>query len=746
MATLAFQYGTITKDQLKQVKAAYVLKHNDDPNLKYEDLLLHQKFATHYQIGLLKLIREYMIIKKRGEIFGEIAVDMGFISSDDLKKGLEHQRADFETAKTKKLIGEILVESGALTLKQKDAILKEQRLLEKYASNILSQHPGETKESDDLSDYEKQFLKIKVTDQEFAASALEKGFVTQEEIDEAKTIQENAFQKDHQVTKLDDVMVDNDILIEEQKEIILEEQQKLYPEEELVYSPKIDVIISDDQMEALVKIEKEDMASVLLQDIKDALKNHKVTHGIYNDALLQGNLDMGNLEFVAAKQDFSAELIKSRKATYHFNTKKIDAESIKKGSTLAEQRMVSDNYIKQDLFGDDIEQSKGSDFTFRCAHGVRISKDKSKAFASITGHPSLSIERKLYVHPVLNLMEDADLKYGPLEKYANINIKGGITDAYPIEAGNIRASEIRGATIEAIGDIHVDIGITDAVISCQGSIHARYIHGSKIEAFGNVVVDNEIIDSKISCSGRLASENAAVISSQIFAKKGITLARVGSEKTSACIICAGTENHILEQADKINARIKEISSPLDKMKKLLEDKIHLSKKTFQNMIELKIFHDRAKTTNEKLSKEFQKKKKELSGKKIKNIAKLLNDFEKRMAASVLSLKKLNKIKNDFKIEKENLNKKIKIVSLDTQKKIDAVQLDLFAFFEWARKQENISSIKILKRAVQGTIFKGVFSSTTLKKNLTNFLIFEKQISSDSKINKNGYQMKFKKLV
>lgn len=92
IAQLALQYGTITKDQYTHLTrlSALVAKEKKSPN--YGELLLGQKMATSYQIGLLKLIQEYHIIRRKGEAFGKIAVQKGFAAPDDIRHALEIQK------------------------------------------------------------------------------------------------------------------------------------------------------------------------------------------------------------------------------------------------------------------------------------------------------------------------------------------------------------------------------------------------------------------------------------------------------------------------------------------------------------------------------------------------------------------------------------------------------------------------------------------------------------------------------
>lgn len=59
--------------------------------------------------------------------FGEIAIDMGFLTTEQLQEALSEQFSNDPTARLRprKLIGEILFEQGWMTLNQIDLVLKE---------------------------------------------------------------------------------------------------------------------------------------------------------------------------------------------------------------------------------------------------------------------------------------------------------------------------------------------------------------------------------------------------------------------------------------------------------------------------------------------------------------------------------------------------------------------------------------------------------------------------------------------
>lgn len=747
IADFALRYGTINAEQFKQLGHIYKQKIKLGESADYGDLLLTQRFATNYQVGLLKLIQDYSILKKQGEAFGKIAVEKGFATPEDVQKALEHQKKEFKRAKIKKLIGDILVESRVITVKQKNMILKEQTFLENQANKIFSDEnalyppaeelPPETEPVVPLSPYDKQFLKIKVLDQEFAASLVEKKIASKKDVVVAQKIQEDEFEKDNNIRILGDIMVELNLISEDQKDLVLKEQQRLDSSQNREVESGLRMSISRDQMEAKINIKK-NASIVTLSDIKALITDHKIKYGVYPDPVLQCHLDERRSSFIVARQNYSFERIKDLKTDYQFNTGMIDTEPKDKGATLAQQKITTTTRVKKNLFGENIEHTSGYATPFRCGTGTRLSKDKTKVFAGKTGFPSLSLDKRLYIHPSISVLEDADLKYGALEPYANLSILGVLTGAYPVTAGNIEAREIRGAAVKAVGTVTSQIGITEAVLNVQGDLHARYIHASTVYACGNIYIENEIIDSQVFCSGAVISPKCRIIATDIYAKQGVELAGAGNERTRPCLIGAGTEHHLLQLTDYINTEIDTIRSQLNDLSEEKEEQEKYSNKIFQKMIELKIFHDRAKKKKEMLSIKFKKKKGKYKKEKLKNIATLVSNFQNRMASSVKSLRELNQTKKNYDKKKKLLANKIKKLEPKIENEIYDLKIDLVNYFEWARKNKNVPQIKISGEISSGTIFKGIYSSLELTSSEKNIFVFEKQIS------KNNFEMAVQK--
>ena len=747
LAKLALQYGTITDDQYKHVTSLYKLRQKEKKKTDYAGLLLGQKLATRYQLGLLQLIREYHIIRRRGEEFGRIAVKKGFAAPEDIRRAMEIQKKEFKESRLKKLIGDILVETRVITAKQKNLILKEQTLFDKKSREILSEKPesgekespGEMLPDPDLSDYEKDFLMIKALDQEFSASVLEKGLASEGEIAEARQIQEEEFEQNQSIKILGDIMVSLEFITRDQKAIILAEQGRAEESREKSGDKITGIEVSRDEMTAWIHLDPKQISQISLDDIKSRLKSEGITHGIYPDAILQCHLDVELTQFPVARNDNSQAMRKARHLTSTLDTGLTDRGEKRKGDQLIQQDAKWSIPSQTNIYGKKIKTSPVHDFTLRCGSGTRLSKDKVGIVAAKTGVPAVSVERFVYIHPIIHVLEDADQRYGQPEAFANLTVSGTITGAYPITAGHIKAREIRGGNIEAVGEVRTDVGITDAVIRCQGDIHARYIHNCTIETFGNIYIKNEIFDSEIKCSGQLNSPTCRVITSTIHAKQGVVLAGTGSAKTAPCTVVAGTDHHILSLENQIREKIREITEGLRELKEKSREARDQSQKIFQKMVERKIFHDRAKEKKEKLGKEFNKKKEAYAKNKLKNILKLISNFEKRMEDSVASLKGLNKLKKGHDNEKAKLDDKIKSLSPKIEREILSLEQTLLAYLEWARFQEGKPKIEVHGKAFTGSRFGGIYSETQIESDLENFSAVE--TGTDS----NGHKIEFLQL-
>ncbi|MEA2059076.1 MAG: FapA family protein [Thermodesulfobacteriota bacterium] len=473
----------------------------------------------------------------------------------------------------------------------------------------------------------------------------------------------------------------------------------------------------------------------LLSELKLILRQKGVVHGIYRDSVLKTRITGQANFFAVARATVFLDI--SACTENRFLDKGDDQGRIKQGDPLAhielkESRGKEDLIKLKDVYGrmitPDLPDTKILPF-FRCGTGARIARNSLKVFAGRRGIPYISKEGRFYVFSIVNVLGDADLKFGRIDPFSNMVISGILSGVYPVTAGSIKAKEIRGAEIESVNDIRVDIGITDSRIRTQGSVFAKYLHNVTIEAFGDVVVDHEILDSRIIISGKCTSLKSKIMASEISAASGITACGVGSDRAQPSVLRTGRMDHFLLEDQRITDAALLIEQKLKNLEKNKKDQTNRIEKIFKEMQNLKCLHDRLTDKKEKiqltLEQENLASQKELHHRIIDRLA----DIERKIETIIVSLKDLNRKKQARTRKLEKIRKTIKTVKPGIEKHLMELEMDRTALHHSAENTGNLPEIIIKGQVADGTIVKGIFSSITSKKGYENVKIFESKVRS-----------------
>jgi len=587
-----------------------------------------------------------------------------------------------------------------------------------------------------------EYYIVRKSGKEFGKIAIEKGLATMADINQALELQKKEFKKSRHNKRIGDILVETRIITSKQKDLILNEQnlfnkldhnykesrisknEEKGREREDEQQSEITVLVSSDHMTAWIERSNPDQIAITLNQVKDAIMKYGIVNGIYPDSFIQCFLDVRVKKFPVAWVDCSYFLRRQSNFSLYIRNDTGKPIEKKKGDVLTEQTDAAIQIQVENLYGENINAVTGNDFFVRCGVNTRWSRDRLKILATKSGIPALSADRKVFIHPVVHLLEDADYRYGPIEPYANLSVSGAITGAFPITAGTVRADEIRGANIDAIGDIHARVGITDAVIRAQGDVHARYVHNSRIETFGNVYIQNEIIDSQIRCGRKFESPTCRVISSKIYAKGGVVLSGVGSERSAPSTIVAGSEHHAIGLVQPILDIMNSILAKLEELKDEEGYQQSQAGKNFKKMIELKTFHDKAMKKKDVLLSELNEKKETLNEKTLVNIQKLISIYDQRMNSSLATLKTMNASKKEHDECIAELKKKISIFAAQAEKDILSHEKTLFAYLEKSKEIIGTPIIEIGGKAYAGTNLGGVYQVFTLTNEKTDFKVEE----------------------
>lgn len=103
----------------------------------------------------------------------------------------------------------------------------------------------------------------------------------------------------------------------------------------------------------------------------------------------------------------------------------------------------------------------------------------------------------------------------------------------------------------------------------------------------------------------------------------------------------------------------------------------------------------------------------------------MDNCENRIKKAVKTLKELNHLKKKQDKSFGILTEKIAKLRPKIENQVIGLEQTLYAYLEWARFQPGDSRIDIRGKAYHGTIFKGVWSETTLDSDQEQFIIRER---------------------
>lgn len=719
VADLAFRYGTINKTDLDRANQIYA---ENRARISHSRIMVNRKIASEYQVGLLKLIQDYYIIRKKGEQFGKIAVEKGFARQSDIDRALDFQKKEFKRAKLKKRIGDVLVENGTITSDQRDHIVAEQEALETRAENLVENGADQPENANGKEADKNEYELILKQDAEFIQRVKKKGLASSSQISAAEKKQKREFEKKKPVSRIGDILVKWKILTENQKNRILEKVESETDEKEDFQKQQVDIDVCETGMTARARIDQKTDNPPEVDQVKNLLPEKGIVYGVLSDELIRCFLDIGLPSFPVAEGDFPVEET-GRVILYHFQTEKGGGAvaRVKKGEALAELKLAEQNILGNDVLGNIVDNVS----TFRAQHllrpaaGAVFSENREKVFAGKSGMPALTVEKKIFVHPEVNILEDADLRTGPIEEWAEINVKGILSDAFPVKAGNVKAGEIRGTELTATGNVTTQIGVTGAHIKAQGDVNVGYLRNCTIETFGNVEVQNEIVDSTIRIGGKLKAAKARILSTIISAKSGIEAGAVGSDVTESCELFAGREDLVVQRSRVIDEKKDQARQKLDALKEEWREKQQKEAQLFEKMKELKKFHDR--TENKK--KQIQEKNSSLSAGKSGN-EEILKDLESKLASIIGSLKSMNREKKGIILEKNRIRNRIEKSEPSVEKRVADLERDRLTLFKWARKEPGNPEIAIRVSVKQDTVLGGIYSKAVTEKDYGPLVITE----------------------
>jgi uncharacterized protein len=669
--------------------------------------------------------KKFFHIRNLDKEFGTIIIEDNLATRSEVDRVLEKQLEQFQTTGIRVLIGNLLVDEGALTPEQRDSVLVKQK-------------------------------RLVLNTEKFGEIAVLKGYLTKEDVDKALLEQNEQKEKGEDADRIGEILVRMSMLTSNQRDAVLKFQADSLTQSEDDDEPDMTIIetrfrdidfqisVSQDRMRAFLCRKSVVLASLGVSDIKEFLMDHKIAYGMMDDSMLETFLRYDGYlgkKFKVA-QGKPAKSGRPGQIKYYFDTKYLKAGAlhedgqidykdrgeiphVPKGVLLAEKIPMIEGEKGIDVYGFPINMEAVRDINLKAGPGVELLEDGHKAFSKIDGQPEASSGGKISILSELKIQGDVGYETGHIDFDGNVNVSGVVQSGFRVKAANLVANEVLKAEIELTGDLKVTGGIIDAKLNLQGGMKAKYLKDAIISAYGDVEVQKEIIDSKIETSGMCLVKSGKIISSEISAKKGILANQIGTDLSSPCNLCVGVDSYLEKEIEKIQTRI---SALLQQKNELLATEQELAEEDIQLQADIANYaqvQDRAMIEK----RDLEKKMAEESG---------TMDKESRIKAEELIHKLITKGReadetiNQLFIKQDNLEErksKIKVSLKEIEESVNDLKSEKQEKLQWSDKQRQNPNVTVTGLICEGTTISGQNSSITLDKSYKRAQIQEVKSSS-----------------
>jgi uncharacterized protein len=363
-----------------------------------------------------------------------------------------------------------------------------------------------------------------------------------------------------------------------ERDVLHQDESELAPGRHLAM---LNLKVSEDHMSAFVVHGEEGLPGLQPKSLKDILEKAGICHGIVDDSALSDFFTAASINgepFKVAKgippdpgkQSFIRHCFKTNPLMVGMEDEsgKIDFKNrgeipqVKAGDLLAEIIPGVPGKAGMDIFGKTIPAPVHRPVKIFCGNGAYMHPDGMRAYAGIDGRPELTPDGKICVFPDLVISGDVGYATGHVEFDGNVEVRGAIQEGFRVRAQNLRAGEINKADIVVDNDIIVSGGIIGSRVQADGKLQCKHIHTSRLEVLDDIVIESTVFDSEIKTNGRCIVKNGKILSSSVFAKKGVLAADIGSDSSEACELLIGVDNFLENTVDKLNAEINVLTEKL----------------------------------------------------------------------------------------------------------------------------------------------------------------------------------------
>ncbi len=696
---LAVKHSLIKKDELEKAVAACMEHKNSEKAL--EQYLVTKELISETDMNRLKKAAKAIAMRRQDIRFGVIAINLGLINKSLVEMALDEQKKEISLNKKARRIGDILVEAGIISAKQRNMILKEQHKLRKKKEKIQKQAIKIIKE--------KAQNKQTTEKNKNHGSAVKKS--DKSEI-KSNTPQNNDYDINTDFARTKDFPIG------------------------------IKLIIPEDGLAAYIVKTEEFNFNTKIKDITEILEQENICFGVVDYTLIRGFIKSNAFKEKPFRIAAGIEPKPGKDGSikYYFDTNrlkpgqidkdgKIDFKDrgeipyVEKGALLAEKIPMIKGKDGKNIFGKTIPVRPVTDARLKYDKGAHFIDNATKMIASINGQPQLSWAGVVSVLDEFVTRQDVNYETGHINYQGNIRIRGCVQNGFKVKGNSIWANEIDGGIIHADGDVKINGIISKARIYSRGNIWAKFIHKSKIICMGDIHITKEIVESKIENSGACIIKRGKIINSKITSKMGVYVKDIGTEISMPSNITTGLDIFILKETENLEQKIYDQKINLrrsEKKKNKLEEN---NRKNQDKITMLAQIQDKARLETKNIASKISSLDKKKEKQKIEELKDRLKKLKKNASEAE---KQLNKYFEKTDVQDKKIAR-LKVSIALQEDKLKEFITEKKNLITWSEELPGIAIIKASGTIMAGTIVAGKHSQKIIKNSIKNVTIKELMI-------------------
>ena len=446
-------------------------------------------------------------------------------------------------------------------------------------------------------------------DESFGKAAVEKDLVPMENLARAALIQKHVFSRTRVNPPISKVLYEMGALNAEQVQLICGELQlsrlretepagAVSADSLVPFSTAFNLFIFENKLKAILFPTGLDHRMVTALEIKQLLTQNGVSYGLISDDKLTHYLGRAQLPdgYLQVAQGTPPEAGCPPEVKLYFENDSMRIGTLKEDGTMDWKnrggipQVEVDQILAEkvggdpgdpgiDIFGMEIPPPKVKEPVLKSGKGAVRSEDGRRIVARINGMPKLDAMGRIGVLSVFSIEGDIGPETGHVEFSGFVDVGGAVTDGYKVKAEDLAAMEIQCTEIEVGQDIAVRKGIYNATLNVGGDLRASHIHNTKVVAGGNLIVEKEIVNCTIETRGKVSVLGGRILSSRIFAKKGVYAKDIGSAVTRSSELTVGVDL----QHDREIGRFQNSLKALEAEKSSIEKNIVNQKKKIDEL-------------------------------------------------------------------------------------------------------------------------------------------------------------------